>query len=356
MSMMAFRYTALPSDVVFGPGILDQLPQHLERKGYRRALVLCSPEQRDQGERVARLLGNVAVGIHDTAVMHVPIDVARTAIQKAAELSADCAVAIGGGSTVGLGKAIALESSIPVVAIPTTYAGSEMTPIFGLTESGLKRTGRDVRVLPKLVLYDPTLTLSLPIGLTVTSGINAIAHAVEGLYAADTNPVLSLMAEEGIRAISASLRLLIKNRVDSDARAECLYGAWLCGMVLGATSVALHHKLCHTLGGTFNLPHAETHTIMLPHAVAYNQSAAPEAMKRIERALGHPDAAIGLWELAETCGAPLALKDIGMPEEGILVAAELALANPYANPRKITREGIADLLYRAWAGERPVSA
>ncbi|HKY21353.1 MAG TPA: maleylacetate reductase [Vicinamibacterales bacterium] len=353
MTIDAFKYAALPSEVIFGAGVLEQVSGQLANRGYRRALVLCTPEQREQAERVAQLLGSVAVGIHDKAVMHVPIEVAREAINRAAELSADCAVAIGGGSTIGLGKAIALESSIPIVAIPTTYAGSEMTPIYGLTEGGVKRTGRNIRVLPKLVLYDPRLTLTLPVALSVTSGVNAIAHAVEGLYASDRNPVLSLMAEEGIRAIASALPRLTIDGLDVGAREECLYGAWLCGTVLGSTSAALHHKLCHTLGGTFNLPHAETHTIVLPHAVAYNQRSAPDAMKRIARALGSSDAATGLWDLAKACGAPLALRDIGMPRDGISIAAKLALANPYANPREITLDGITALLSHAWAGDRP---
>ncbi|HKY71166.1 MAG TPA: maleylacetate reductase [Nitrospira sp.] len=355
MAIPNFRYSPLPGDVVFGAGELENVGEHLARRGYKRALVLSTPEQRDQAERVARLLGSAAAGIHDRAVMHVPVEVAREAIAKASSLNVDCIVGIGGGSTIGLGKAIALESSTHVIAIPTTYAGSEMTPIYGLTDAGLKKTGRDIRVLPKLVIYDPLLTATLPRGLTVTSGINAIAHAVEGLYATDGNPVLSLMAEEGIRAIAAALPKIIVNVNDLNARAECLYGAWLCGAVLGATSAALHHKLCHTLGGTFNLPHAETHTVVLPHAVAYNSPATPDAMRRVSRALGGGDPAVGLYELAKKCGAALALKDLGMPHEGIEVAAKLALANPYANPREITLDGVRHLLTMAWEGKSPAA-
>eukprot|EP01032_Pedospumella_encystans_P003692 gene3692-4368_t len=202
--------------------------------------------------------------------MHVPIETAREAREVARRLDADCAVAIGGGSTTGLGKAIALDSGLPILAIPTTYAGSEMTPIYGITEAGLKKTGKDARVLPRAVIYDPELTLSLPVAMSVTSGINAIAHAAEGLYAVDANPIMDLMAVEGIAALGRALPVLRASAQDVAARGDALYGAWLCGTVLGNVGMALHHKLCHTLGGSFNLPHAETHTIVLPHALAYN--------------------------------------------------------------------------------------
>src|SRR5690606_6065512 len=250
-------YQGLPSRVVFGAGSLEQLPQAIDAMGARRALVLCTPEQRASAERVVQLLGERAAGIFDRAVMHVPIETAREAREVARHLGADCAVAIGGGSTTGLGKAIALDSGLPILAIPTTYAGSEMTPIYGITEAGRKKTGKDFKVLPKSVLYDPLLTLSLPVGLSVTSGINAIAHAAEGLYSVEGNPVIDRMAEEGIAAISRALPRIVASPQDVEARSDALYGAWLCGIVLGSVGMALHHKLCHKLGGSLNLPHAE---------------------------------------------------------------------------------------------------
>lgn len=277
---------------------------------------------------MGELLGDRVAGIHDGAEMHVPIEGARKARAIAAELAADCAVAIGGGSTIGLGKAIALEAPIPIIAIPTTYAGSEMTPIYGITEGGLKKTGRDVRVLPRSVVYDPDLTMTLPVGMSLVSGMNAIAHAAEGLYARDGNPVMSLMAEEGIRALAQGMPTLVEKPQDEEARARCLYGAWLCGTVLGNVGMALHHKLCHTLGGSFNLPHAETHTVVLPHALAYNSPAAPEAMARIAAAIGAPDAAVGLHRMAVELGVPTALRDLGLKEADLDRACEIALANP----------------------------
>ena len=285
--------------------------------------------------------------------MHVPIETAREARALARELGADCAVAIGGGSTTGLGKAIALDSGLPILAIPTTYAGSEVTPVYGLTEGGLKRTGRDPRVLPKTVIYDPELTLTLPIGLTVTSGMNAIAHAAEGLYARDGNPIMDLIAEEGIRAVADALPQLRRDPQDLAARSLALYGAWLCGTVLGNVGMALHHKLCHTLGGSFNLPHAEVHTVVLPHAIAYNAPAIPDALVRIGRALHSEHPAAALYDLARTNGAPYALRTLGMKESDLDRAADIAVANPYWNPQAIERAGVRALLQRAWEGERP---
>ncbi|MCY0857139.1 maleylacetate reductase [Cupriavidus sp. D39] len=351
--MNPFVYNGLPSRVVFGAGSLDQLGREIELLGATRALVLSTPQQRAQAEALAAQLGARAAGVFAEAVMHVPVETARQARAFAAKVGADSAIAIGGGSTTGLGKAIALETSLPIIAIPTTYAGSEMTPIYGLTEGGVKKTGRDLRVLPKTVIYDPALTTSLPPALSLTSGINAIAHAAEGLYAQDANPIISLMAEEGIRALGNGLPRVMDEPADLAARSDCLYGAWLCGAVLGSVGMALHHKLCHTLGGTFNLPHAETHTIVLPHVLAYNRDAAPEAMKRIARALRADDAAQAVFDLAHDHGAPTALKDIGLTAADLDVALDLALKNPYWNPRPVERAPLRALLEAAFEGRPP---
>lgn len=353
--MNAFVYNANAARVVFGAGALQHLEREIGLLGAQRALVLSTPGQRKLAERVAALLGAKAAGIFDGAVMHVPIEAARQARDEARRLDADCAVAIGGGSTVGLGKAIALESGLPILAIPTTYAGSEMTPIYGITEGGLKKTGKDARVLPRTVIYDPELSTGLPVGLSVTSAMNAMAHAAEGLYAQDSNPIMSLMAEEGLAAIARALPGIVRQAGDIEARSQALYGAWLCGTVLGNVGMALHHKLCHTLGGSFNLPHAECHTIVLPHAMAYNAPAVPAAMARIARAIGAEDAAAGLHDLARDNGAPVALRDLGMPEADLDRAADIAVSNPYWNPRPIERTAIRALLQNAWAGVRPVT-
>lgn len=358
--MQAFVYNGQPSRVVFGQGALSHLEREIDLLGAGRALVLATPEQRAQAEMIADRLGGRVAGIFARAVVHVPIETARDARDEARRLGADCAVAIGGGSTIGLGKAIALESGLPILAIPTTYAGSEMTPIYGITEAGLKKTGRDPRVLPRTVIYDPALTMTLPVGLSVASGMNAIAHAAEGLYARDGNPIMDLMAEEGIRALAGALPAIRHEAGDARARGDALYGAWLCGSVLGNVGMALHHKLCHTLGGSFNLPHAEVHTVILPQALAFNASSAPRAMACIERALGttgRASAAAALFDLARDNGAPVALKDIGeMSEADVARAADLAVGAPYWNPREAgaaQREAIHRLLLDAYHGTRP---
>ena len=351
--MKSFVYNGLPARVVFGVGALAKLPEELDRLGAKRALVLSTPEQTQSAESVKRALGARAAGLYDKAAMHVPIDIAEDARRVARELGADACVTVGGGSTTGLGKAIALTSTLPILAVPTTYAGSEMTPIYGITEGGAKKTGRDVRVLPKAVIYDPNLTLSLPPGLSAASGMNAVAHAVEALYSHEGNPIVSLMAEEGIRALASSLPRILANPKDLSSRSDALYGAWLCGIVLGSAGMALHHKLCHVLGGSFNLPHAETHSIVLPHAVRYNQDAAPEAMRRIERALGGSKAASAIFDLEKTLKLALRLADIGMKEADLERAAHIATEAPYPNPRKVEYAGVLELLRDAYAGRRP---
>jgi alcohol dehydrogenase class IV len=349
----AFVYNGLPARVVFGAGAVAKLPEELDRLGAKRALVLSTPEQRDSAREVAHALGARCAGTYDKAAMHVPLEVADDARRVARGLGADCCVTVGGGSTTGLGKAIALASPVPILAVPTTYAGSEMTPIYGITEGGAKKTGRDVRVLPRAVIYDPALTLSLPPALSAASGMNAVAHAVEALYSHEGNPIISLMAEEGIRALAASLPLVVETPKDISCRADALYGAWLCGVALGSAGMALHHKLCHVLGGSFNLPHAETHAIVLPHAVGYNYEAAPEAMRRIERALGAAHAARGIYDLEKTLPIPLRLADIGMKQADLERAARIATEAPYPNPRKVEYAPVLELLRGAYEGRRP---
>lgn len=354
--MNPFIYQGLASRVVFGLGKLDTLAEEIERLGASRALILTTPEQCHLGERVAAILGARCAGIYPQAVMHVPLEVAQAAREEAARLGADCCVAIGGGSTIGLGKAIAMDSGLPILAIPTTYAGSEMTPIYGLTENRLKKTGRDIRVLPKTVIYDPQLTVTLPAAISACSGMNAMAHAVEALYAQDANPIIGLMAEESIRALAEALPGVVANPEDPHARSQALYGAWLAGICLGSVGMAIHHKLCHTLGGTFNLPHAQAHAVVLPHAAHYNREAAAEPLRRAARALGGREAEeVGslLFALNRKLGIPLSLAEIGLPAEGPAEAARIACASPYYNPRPFEQVPIEALLSRAWRGEAP---
>ena len=348
-----FTYDQPPSRIVFGPGVIDRLAEEVARLGARRALVLSTPGRRRTAEEAARRLGATAAGVFAEAAMHVPIETARRARETAARLAADCCVALGGGSTIGLGKAIAREIALPIVAVPTTFSGSEMTAIYGFTEGGVKKTGRDRKVMPKTVLYDPVLTLTLPPRIAGPSGMNALAHAVEALYAHDVTPVISLIAREAIRALRRSLPVVVSEPAQLEARSDALYGSWLAGMALDGTSMGLHHKLCHVLGGSFALPHAEVHTVVLPHAVAFNREAAPEALRAAAEALGADDAAHALYDLAVRIGARVALADLGMPYDGLDRAAQIATETPYANPRPVEYQGVRQLLEHAYHGTRP---
>jgi maleylacetate reductase len=350
---LAFIHAPHAQRVVFGAGTIDRLAAELDALGASRVLVLSTPGQRALGERVAALIGPRAADLHAEARMHVPVAVADAGTARATELRADALLPVGGGSTIGLAKAVALSTGLPILAVPTTYSGSEGTTIWGLTEGNTKRTGRDPRVIPRTVIYDPALTLNLPPGISAVSGLNAIAHAVEVLYAPDATPVTSLMSEDGIRALAAALPRILESPEDMAARAEALYGAWLCGTVLGMATMGLHHKLCHALGGGFDLPHAETHAVILPYAAAYNAPAAPEAMARIARALGSEDAPRGLWDLAGRLGAPRSLAALGLREADLPRAVQLATGSPYANPRPVTEAGVAALLADALAGRPP---
>lgn len=342
--MNPFIYTALPTRVIFGRGKISEVATEAIRLGMKNPLVITTKHQASSGLAIIKKSGGVAFA---GAAMHTPSNVTEEALAVVSAEGCDGTIALGGGSSTGLGKAIALRTDLPQLVIPTSYAGSEMTNILGETADGAKTTKRDSKIQPESVIYDAELLDTLPDNFAATSGMNAIAHAVEGLYAVDGNPIISLMAEEGIRALATALP---KGKAGHD---EALYGAWLCATVLGSVSMALHHKLCHVLGGSFNLPHAETHTVILSHATAYNTEGSPDAMARICRALGSKRAAAGLYDLAQKLGAPLTLKELGMPEEGLDKAADIAVASPYPNPRVLERAAIRQLLDDAYHGRRP---
>jgi len=349
-----FTYQGSAAHIVFGEGKSDEAGAWVEKLGCRQALVLSTPHQRAEAEALAERLGPLAVDVFAGAMMHTPVDVTARAMEAVKQSGADCVVSLGGGSTTGLGKAIAYRTDLPQVVIPTTYAGSEVTPILGQTEGGRKTTVRHSSILPEVVIYDPELTLGLPVGMSVTSALNAMAHAVEALYAQDRNPISSLMAAEGLLAFKTSLPRIVEAPGDREARAEALYGAWLSGTVLGTVGMALHHKICHTLGGTFDTPHAETHAIMLPHTAGYNAAAVPDLLDPVARTFGGSVGG-GLWDFAKSLGAPLALKDLGLSEADLDRAAAIATENPYWNPRPIDRQSIRALLQDAWEGNRPTN-
>ncbi|KFF95888.1 Maleylacetate reductase [Streptomyces scabiei] len=351
---MEFVYEAQPMRVVMRPGAsATAVAEEAERLGLRRLLVVCGPRGAGTARVVADSLGGACAGLFAQARQHVPAEVAEQAVRAARAADADGCVAVGGGSAIGLGKVIALRTELPLIAVPSTYSGSEMTPVWGLTEHGAKRTGRAPSVLPRSVVYDPELTLSLPVPLSVTSGINAVAHAAEALYAPDASPLVSLTAEEGARAMVGALPAVAADPGDLEARGRALYGAWLCGAALGATTMGLHHKLCHVLGGTFGLPHAETHTVVLPYALAFNAPAAPDAMTALGRALTAESAPQALWDLSGSLGAPRSLAELGLGEGDLARAAAEVAGQAYPNPRKLTVTDALQVLRAAYEGDRP---
>ena len=352
--MDSFEYTAHPARIIFGSGTIKKLPEELSRLNLSRPLLLSTPEQTSHAEQVKNdvLQGKIA-GIFGQATMHTPTDVTERAVDFARSSNADSIVSIGGGSTIGLGKAISIRTGLYHIAVPTTYAGSEVTPILGETAGGRKETRSGPKIRPGTVIYDVDYTLTLPVGLTATSGVNAIAHAVEALYAQNSNPIISLLAQEGTRSLANSLPELMDDPKSQSARSTALYGAWLCGTCLGNVGMSLHHKLCHVLGGSFNLPHAETHTIVLPHALSYNAPKVPEALRRLAESLpgSNGDAVHGLNILLAKLKVQRGLRAFGMKESDIDKAADIAVSNPYWNPREIERTAVRELIRRAWAGE-----
>lgn len=347
-----FVYQANRATVVFGAGKRHEAGEWVGKLGKSRALVLSTPHQAEDAEKLAGELGALSAGTFAGAVMHTPVNVTEDAVAALQRAGADCVISFGGGSTTGLGKAIALRTGVPQITIPTTYAGSEVTPILGQTENGRKTTIRDVAILPDVVIYDPELTVGLPKQMTIVSALNALAHAMEGLYAKDRNPISTMMAVESFRSFKASLPGLIEKPGDLDLRAEAQYACWLAGTVLGTVGMALHHKICHTLGGSFDTPHAETHAIMLPYTTAYNAVAVPELLAPIAEIFGAAPGA-ALHDFSRSLGAPLSLKDIGFEEANLDRAADIAAENPYWNPRPIDRASIRALLQAAWEGDRP---
>lgn len=348
-----FVHTEVDSRVVFGWGTRWSVGEELERLGARRAVVVSGRRSSDVAHELAGTCGGRAVAVLPHATMHVPTELADRTRDTVAELGADSIIAIGGGSAIGLAKAVARRSPLEIVAVPTSYSGSEMTPIWGETRDGTKTTGRSAEVKPRTVVYDVELTMSLPPAFSVSSAVNAIAHAVEGLYAPDASPVRRLVAEAGIHDAVMALPRAVAAPEDRRARTELLQAAWMCATVLASTTMGLHHKLCHSLGGTLNLPHAETHAVVLPHVMAYNLLPGSEARARAARAIGQPDPARELWRRVVSMGGPRCLGDLGMraADVGVIVAQVTAATS--SNPRSVEPDELARLLSRALAGEEP---
>ncbi len=349
-----FEYELLARRVVFGAGAGDRLGGEVDRIGASRVLVIAN--QRRAGELRDRL-GRRCAGTFTDVVQHVPVETATAAREVARRLRADCLVACGGGSAIGLAKAVALERPMPILALPTTYAGSEMTPIWGMTTGRRKQTGRDRGVAPAVVLYDPALTLGMPARLTASSGMNAVAHCVEGLYGPGANPVTGALATDGLRRLAAGLAGSVREPVDLEARGQALLGAHLAGSVLAVAGVAIHHQLCHVLGGALALDHADLNAVVLPHAVHFVAPAVPREMAGVEAALGAEpgDAAGALHDLARSLGAPASLAEIGMNAAELGPLAEAAVARVSQRPRPAGQAELRALLEAAWTGERPTA-
>ena len=354
--MKSFNYKALPINVHFGRGRFKEVKEILKEYQFSSVLIITTAGQAAQGQKLAEQLGHICVGVHAKAIMHVPVAIAEEAIHEVQRLKVDCCLALGGGSTIGLAKAIALKTSIPIVAVPTTYAGSEMTAVYGLTENRVKTTGKDLKVLPKVVIYDPELSLRLPPKISACSGMNAMAHAVEALYAQDKNPIITMMALDAIRALKDALPVIVEDTQNIEAREKATYGAWLAGICLGSVDMAIHHKICHTLGGTYNLPHAEAHAISLAYSVHYNRNADIEAMTQLACALGgtdHQQVGHLIYQLNQKLNIPMALKDIGLPEDGPQTVTRIVCDSPYYNPRAYEYAELEQLMQRAYMGLPP---
>jgi len=336
--------------VLLGEGAAELVHAQAERLGVQSALVLATSRRTAAADRVSVKLGERSAGVLGIAREHVPIEIVTQGRSEASRRRADALVAVGGGSTIGLGKAIALELALPIIAIPTTFSGSEMTPVWGITEGGVKRTGRDERARAACVLYDPLLSQALPPAVAVPSAFNALAHAVEALYAPEADTELLALAEESAKSLAQSLRALSAGSSDLGLREQGLYGACLAGACLGRASMGLHHKLCHVLGGSFDLPHASTHAVLLPYVARFNLEAAPDARARLGRALGAGDAVQALFDLASQHGVPRSLASLGLAADALDRAAELATASPYPNPRPVSTADARELLELAYRG------
>jgi maleylacetate reductase len=340
--MTSFEYASGPARVVFGPGVLDRLPDEVRRLGRHRVLVLSGSGTAGAAARAAASLGPLLAGHFAGAAMHTPVEVTDEAMELLRSLGADCLVSVGGGSATGLGKALSVRAGLPQIAVPTTYAGSEVTPVLGETGATGKTTRSAPEILPETVLYDVELTLGLPVPLSVTSGVNAMAHAVEALYSPGANPVTDGQATRAITLLARALPAIIADPGDLAARSDALTGAWLAGICLGTVPMGLHHKLCHALGGSYGLPHAPTHTVMLPQVMAHHAATAPAAMRAVADALGVRDAPSGLYDLIASWGGPTSLRELGLAADDLDGAAA-----------RVPVEGVRPLLAAAYEGIRP---
>jgi len=338
--MHDFEFQGLPWNVTFGVRAVNRLPQILARLGLQRVLILATPGRTRQVVMLQTVLGKSTAGLFAGAALHVPSGVVEAAVRAANESGADCTVSIGGGSTTGLGKLLRKEAGLPQIAIPTTYAGSEMTPIWGVTTANMKRTGRDPQVLPVAVIYDPDLLVALPPAVAAPSALNALAQAIANI---STNPVVGMVAREAIRVLAGGLPRVMHDNGDVEAHAVMLQGACLAGAALGLGRSGLHHRLCHLLGGMYNLPHAETHAIILPHSVAHTARTAPGDAALIAAALGAEDAAAQVYGLLKKFCPRHSLQALGLSGRDVeqAIAAFDGDRDSAEGARKIMQDALA---------------
>lgn len=350
----AFTWVAQGSRVTLRAGGLEIAAAEVERLGARRVLLIGGGRSSAPAvERLRTALGSRLAAVVEGATQHVPDALADAAVARAAGVSADAVVTVGGGSVTGLGKAVAMAASIPLVAVPTTYAGSEMTSVWGRTTAGRKVTGRDPRALPVAVVYDPELCAGMPARLAAASGMNALAHCVEALWAAGRNPITDVLAVEGARRLVAGLPRIAAGGGDTDTHAGNLVGACLAGLAFAQAGGGIHHRTCHVLGGGWGLPHAETHAVVLPYATALVAWRAPAPVGRVAGLLGAGDAPVGLWALRVALGLPESLAELGMPEIGLDEAASRIVAAAPDDPLVAGEQAVRAMLEAAYAGARP---
>lgn len=348
-------YNATPARVVFRPGGVSSLREEVSRLGRSRALVVTTPGRRELGEHAARIIGDLCIGVLAEAVSQVPIELAVHGREIAREAGADCLVSIGGGAAVGLGKGIALGEPLPVIAVPTTYSGSEMTGFCGITIDGVKRMHTSLNMLASTVVYDAELSLSLPPAVSAASAMNALAHCVDAVYLPTLSPLLAPAAAQGAETIADALPRVMANPADVKARNDLLYGAYLGGAALTG-GFALQHGLAHVLGGSFGIEHGLSHALVLPHVAAYNSRFAADALNPIAVALKNSNLGAALFDLLADSGLPTRLTEVGMSESDVEAAVEITLAteedgNP--NPGPVTAEAVRGILRDALDGRRP---
>ncbi|MGA8951145.1 MAG: maleylacetate reductase [Xanthobacteraceae bacterium] len=346
-----FTYHSDPIRIVFGAGAIGSLAAEADFHKMSRLVVLCSKSRRDFARRVTMGIADRCTGVSDASEPNMPRAAFERFLADLKQHNADGFVAVGGGSPIGLAKAAAATTKLPYIAIVTTYSGSEMAARWRIGVAEGRITGEGAAALPATAIYDPELTLDLPPRVSAASGMNAIAHAVESLYGIDTNPVVQTMAEEAIRLLGSNLPRIVDNPRDLAARSDVLYGAWLAANF--RAEVGLEHAIAQRVRQWFDLDHAHTHAIATPYAIGFNAKAAPEAMRRITRALSVGDAARGLYDLNVRLGLPTGLKGLGMREQDIEKAVEVVAAVKIDHPKPVSKADLLNIIGQAYAGEPP---